>query len=148
MDVDSALATYLSSVRRHFAPGAKHDARTAIVAIAITVLLVACSQQESSSSEGDAPSGADLYGQSCASCHGVDLRGTDQGPPHLSQVYASSHHGDASFRTAIAQGSPAHHWDFGDMPPVDGLSDDEVDLIIEYIRDQQDIQGLDPYPPG
>jgi hypothetical protein len=34
------------------------------------------------------------------------------------------------------------------MPPVEGLSAEEIDLIISYVREQQEIHGLDPYPPG
>jgi hypothetical protein len=63
-------------------------------------------------------------------------------------VYASDHHPDASFRAAISQGSRAHHWDFGDMRPVEGLADDEIDRIIAYVREQQEIHGLEPYPPS
>jgi hypothetical protein len=63
-------------------------------------------------------------------------------------VYASDHHPDASFRAAITQGSRAHHWDLGDMPPVEGLDDGEIDRIIAYVREQQEIHGLEPYPPS
>lgn len=108
----------------------------------------ACSSDDSTARASDSSGGAELYGQSCASCHGADLRGTDQGPSHLSQVDAPDHHPDASFRAAVTQGSAAHHWDFGDMPPVEGLSDEEIDLIIAYVREQQETHGLDPYPPG
>ena len=34
------------------------------------------------------------------------------------------------------------------MAPVPGLSDDEIDLIIDYVREQQETQGLEPHPPG
>lgn len=106
-----------------------------------------------SGGDDDASGGADgdgvaLYQQSCASCHGEDLRGTDRGPSHLSQVYEPGHHPDESFRVAITQGSPAHHWQFGDMPPVPGLDDDEIDAIIAYIRSQQEAEGFEPYPPS
>ena len=63
-------------------------------------------------------------------------------------MYAADHHPDSSFRAAITQGSPTHHWAFGDMRPVEGLRDDEIDLIIAYVREQQEVHGLDPYPPG
>jgi hypothetical protein len=33
------------------------------------------------------------------------------------------------------------------MPPVRGLSDGEIDLIIAHVREQQEAQGLEPYPP-
>jgi mono/diheme cytochrome c family protein len=108
--------------------------------------LAACSGSDTSDSS-TAASGASLYRQSCASCHGSDLRGTDQGPSHLSEVYAPSHHSDDSFRAAITRGSPAHHWDFGDMKPVVGLDDDEIDAILTFIREQQDEHGFEPYPP-
>ena len=32
------------------------------------------------------------------------------------------------------------------MPPVEGPSDDEIDLIIVYVREQQETHGLEPYP--
>ena len=117
-----------------------------VVAVA-ALIAAACSDDDSQSAAGGSGAGAELYQQSCASCHGTDLRGTDQGPPHLSQVYAPGHHPDASFRAAITQGSPAHHWTFGEMPPVEGLSNDEIDLMIAYVREQQEIHGLELYPP-
>lgn len=120
-----------------------------LVAVVAGLALGACAGDDAASDTGvDATSaGAELYEQSCASCHGSDLRGTPLGPPHLSQVYAPDHHPDASFRAAITQGSPAHHWELGDMPPVEGLDDEEVELIISYVREQQESQGLEPYPP-
>lgn len=93
------------------------------------------------------PDGAALYRQTCASCHGEDLRGTNRGPSHLSEVYEPGHHPDESFRAAIARGAPAHHWDFGDMPPVEGLDDDEIEAVIAYVREQQEAEGFEPYPP-
>jgi mono/diheme cytochrome c family protein len=116
--------------------------------LVVAMLLGACSGDDASVDAETGARGAALYAQSCASCHGPDLRGTDQGPPHLSQVYAPDHHPDASFRNAIAHGVRAHHWNFGDMPPVEGLSADEIDLVIAYVRQQQEAHGLEPYPPG
>jgi hypothetical protein len=34
------------------------------------------------------------------------------------------------------------------MPPVEGLDDEKIDLIIAYVREQQESQGLEPYPPA
>ncbi|HET6773762.1 MAG TPA: cytochrome c [Acidimicrobiales bacterium] len=125
------------------------------VAAGLVLWLAGCGDDGGGGSGGDddASGGADgdgvaLYQQSCASCHGEDLRGTDRGPSHLSQVYEPGHHPDESFRVAITQGSPAHHWQFGDMPPVPGLDDDEIDAIIAYIRSQQEAEGFEPYPPS
>lgn len=94
------------------------------------------------------PDGAALYQAKCASCHGADLRGTKTGPSHLSVVYEPSHHGDDGFRSAIANGAQQHHWNFGNMPPVTGLSTGEVDAIIAYVREVQVREGFESYPPA
>lgn len=87
--------------------------------------------------------GALVYATSCASCHGADLRGTDKGPSHLSIVYEPNHHRDDAFRSAIANGAPRHHWNFGDMEPVEGLSDIEVEAVIGFIRAEQQRLGFE-----
>ena len=89
-----------------------------------------------------AKSGQAIYANSCASCHGLDLEGTNTGPSPLSIVYEPGHHGDDAFRAAIANGSPQHHWNFGDMPPVEGLSPDQVDDVIAYVRGEQERRGF------
>jgi mono/diheme cytochrome c family protein len=83
-----------------------------------------------------------LYGKYCASCHGTDLKGTDKGPPFLHRVYESSHHGDVAFQLAVKNGVRAHHWKFGDMQPVPGLSPDDVAHITAYIRARQRSVGI------
>ncbi len=116
------------------------------VVLVVVALVVACGSDEPQSgpsASGDVVRGAEVYASSCASCHGADLRGTDKGPSHLSIVYEPSHHGDASFRSAIANGSPQHHWDFGDMDPVDGLSDDDVEAVIAFVRTEQERLGFE-----
>jgi mono/diheme cytochrome c family protein len=97
---------------------------------------------------GDAAAGEPVYQQSCASCHGDDLRGTDRGPSHLSQVYEPNHHPDAAFVAAVRNGSAQHHWDFGDMPAVEGLTDEQIADVIAYVRSVQESEGFEPYPPG
>jgi mono/diheme cytochrome c family protein len=125
------------------------------VVVAAVVTVAACSGTSGSgtaappgtvSSNGQA-NGQALYAAKCASCHGADLRGTDRGPSHLSKVYEPGHHSDASFRAAIANGARQHHWAFGDMPPVSGLSPEEVAAIIAYVRTVQGEKGFEPYPP-
>lgn len=91
--------------------------------------------------------GSELYAAHCAECHGTDLRGTDKGPSHLSIVYEPSHHGDGAFLRAVQVGSPAHHWGFGDMPPVEGLAPQDVEAIVAFVRETQRIEGFEPYPP-
>ena len=131
------------------ADGSRRHALVLCLTVAVAgFVLVGCGSDGSAATKGSGAQGAALYQQSCGSCHGADLRGTDKGPSHLSQVYESGHHPDSSFRSAIANGTTAHHWDFGDMKPVSGLSGDEIDAIIAYIRGQQDKQGFEPYPPS
>lgn len=119
----------------------------AVVLSGIALGTTACASEEKPPDSDAVAAGATLYEQSCASCHGGDLRGTDKGPPHLSEVYASDHHSDDSFRSAITKGAPSHHWDFGDMPPVPSLSDEDITSILAFVRQQQATQELEAYPP-
>ncbi len=112
------------------------------------VIVVACgdntaeeAEPAGSSSTGDL--GAEVYANSCAACHGADLRGTDEGPSQLSIVYEPNHHTDDAYRSAIANGARQHHWSFGDMPPVEGLNDEEVEAVIGFIRSEQQRQGFE-----
>lgn len=113
--------------------------------VAVAVVVTAACGDDSSSTVAPATDldGAGLYSASCASCHGADLSGTDRGPSHLSIVYEPSHHPDDAFRSAIANGAAQHHWNFGPMPPVGGLSDDEVDAIIAFVRAEQERLGFE-----
>ena len=86
--------------------------------------------------------GETLFRQTCAVCHGVDLQGTNQGPPFLDRLYHPNHHSDAAFRLAVQRGVIAHHWPFGNMPKIEGLNEQQVEAIITYIRDQQQQAGL------
>ena len=117
------------------------------LASALLVMLVACGGAQGgagspSASVGDVARGEVLYQANCASCHGVDLRGTDQGPPHLDPVYLPNHHADITFRLAVANGVRPHHWRFGPMPPIEGLDDEDVTAIIAYVRAQQRAAGM------
>jgi mono/diheme cytochrome c family protein len=107
-------------------------------------LLASCG---SDAGDAAAEDGSALYAARCAACHGADLRGTGMGPSQLSIVYEPTHHPDESFRAAIRNGVSPHHWDFGPMPAVSGLDDDEITAIIAYIREVQQREGFEPYPP-
>jgi len=127
--------------------------RVTIIAVMLGVALAACSGPEGDSSDiavqnvALVATGDVLYQTNCAECHGSDLRGTDKGPSHLSIVYVPGHHGDQAFVVAARAGVRAHHWDFGNMAPVEGLSDDDLTAIIAFVRENQRIEGLEPYPP-
>lgn len=108
-------------------------------------MMSACGSDTSNpqAAAGASGQGAEVYASSCASCHGTDLRGTDKGPSQLSIVYEPNHHGDDSYRSAIANGAPQHHWSFGDMTPVEDLTDDDVEAVIAYIRSEQQRRGFE-----
>jgi mono/diheme cytochrome c family protein len=89
----------------------------------------------------DLARGQELFEANCAACHGIDLKGTDTGPPFLHEVYVPSHHGDIAFFMAAEQGVQPHHWDFGAMPPVPTVDRDEVQLIVDYVRARQEDAG-------
>lgn len=124
-----------------------------VLAVTFMVILAACTATGTEATDTTpldetlVSAGADLYQASCAQCHGADLRGTDQGPSHLSIVYEPNHHGDIAFLLAVQQGARSHHWSFGDMPAIQGLTPEDVEAIVAYIRDQQRIEGFEPYPP-
>ncbi|MCL1600011.1 MAG: c-type cytochrome [Actinomycetia bacterium] len=91
--------------------------------------------------------GGDLYRANCAACHGSNLTGTAVGPSQLSVVYQPGHHPNEAYISAIRNGVPAHHWDFGDMAPVVGLSQGDMDRIVTFVRETQRIEGFEAYPP-
>ncbi|MDA0997313.1 MAG: cytochrome c [Proteobacteria bacterium] len=82
------------------------------------------------------------YDLFCASCHGKSARGTDKGPTFISRIYHPGHHADGAFMIAPKQGARAHHWQFGDMQPVQGVTDQQLLSIITYVRAVQRANGL------
>jgi len=86
--------------------------------------------------------GEQLFNNNCGGCHGVGAQGTDRGPTFLSKIYEPSHHGDSAFRLAVKKGVRAHHWNFGNMPKISGVSPDEVGQIISYVRWIQRENGI------
>lgn len=90
-----------------------------------------------------AQSGKGLYDDNCVTCHGTNGVGQDGiAPPLVHKIYEPSHHGDESFQRAVAQGARSHHWRFGDMPPVEGLSRNDVTRVVTYIRELQRANGI------
>ena len=78
--------------------------------------------------------GVRLFKKNCSVCHGEWAKGTDKGPPLIHDFYKPSHHGDGAFYSAAMKGVKAHHWKFGDMPPVAGIQQRDVSKIISYVR--------------
>jgi mono/diheme cytochrome c family protein len=119
---------------------------------ALAGFISACGGDGGGSSEGtdaapDLARGEKVYAAACAMCHGADLRGTSRGPSQLSKVYEPSHHPDAAYRSAVRNGVRAHHWNFGNMPAVPGVTGADLESVIAYIRSEQVKQGFEPYPP-
>ena len=75
-----------------------------------------------------------LYERYCSSCHGLQLDGSDKGPPLVHPFYKPSHHNDKSFYRAALKGVKQHHWNFGDMPPVAGMTPGKMDRVVPYLR--------------
>ena len=93
--------------------------------------------------EAAAKSGETAFNNNCAVCHGLNAAGQDGvAPPLVHVIYEPNHHGDAAFIRAAKQGVRAHHWPFGDMPPVENVTDHEIGNIISYVRALQRANGI------
>ncbi|PIL19219.1 cytochrome C [Puniceibacterium antarcticum] len=79
----------------------------------------------------------------CAECHGANAAGQNGvAPPLVHKIYEPSHHSDMAFVLAAKNGVRSHHWNFGNMPPVDGLTDADVKMIAGYVRELQAENGI------
>jgi cytochrome c5 len=122
-------------------------------------LLVGCSENGTNARESSTPApmapisgekdlptefkeGESKFNAFCSRCHGAQATGTAQGPPLVHKIYEPNHHADFAFQRAAAQGVKAHHWKFGDMPKIDGVTADDVTQIIGYIRWLQRQAGI------
>ena len=87
--------------------------------------------------------GARAFDAKCANCHGDNAAGRDgMGPPLVHIIYEPNHHGDQAFHLAVMNGVRGHHWPFGNMPAVDGLTNGDVDTIVAYVRALQRANGI------
>jgi len=111
-------------------------------------LLVACDSSQPKQAVGGGPvpaefqAGETKFNANCASCHGAQAAGTAQGPPLVHKIYEPNHHGDPAFQRAAANGVKAHHWEFGNMPKIDGVTPEDVDQIVKYVRWLQRQAGI------
>jgi mono/diheme cytochrome c family protein len=122
------------------------------LAVDATLVLGTGEDAGASGTEPEAPAESELppefkngevaYNNYCSECHGIRGVGTDLGPPHVHIVYEPNHHGDASFQSAVANGVQAHHWPYGDMAPIEGLSEQKVAEITAYVRWLQREAGI------
>jgi mono/diheme cytochrome c family protein len=120
--------------------------RRAVAATVVVVAVGACGggddAEVAAPGQGDPDRGEQLFAANCAACHGPAGEGSTTGPPLVHEIYEPGHHGDESFHLAVQRGVQAHHWDFGPMPAVGGLSREDVDDIIAYVRGLQRDAGI------
>ena len=121
-----------------------------LLSAAPLLVLVACDrppQTQAAMDPGPVPAehadGERLFNENCARCHGTRATGTESGPPLVHRVYEPSHHADFAFQQAVRFGVRAHHWRFGDMPPVAGVDTAAVGQIIGYVRWLQRKAGIE-----
>jgi mono/diheme cytochrome c family protein len=129
----AALAAYaiLDSTSDTPAPSAARPDGAAMVQIKLPAL------------DGNAAIGQRIFDNACSTCHGPNAVGKEgAGPPLIHVIYEPAHHGDEAFQRAVALGVKSHHWRFGDMPPVAGLTRGDVAMVIAYIRQIQRANGI------
>ncbi len=87
--------------------------------------------------------GETAFNAKCAACHGPNAEGQEGvAPPLVHKIYEPSHHADMAFVLAAQNGVRAHHWRFGNMPPVEGLTRADVLNIVAYVRELQRENGI------
>lgn len=87
--------------------------------------------------------GETAFNAKCAACHGKNAAGRNgSGPPLVHVIYEPNHHGDYAFEMAAQNGVRSHHWQFGNMPPVEGLTRADVGAIVAYVRVLQRTNGI------
>lgn len=86
--------------------------------------------------------GQRTFDAACARCHGALAAGSDIGPPLVHIYYEPNHHADIAFQRAVEFGVQPHHWRYGPMPPVEGLTAEDVARITAYVRWLQRQAGI------
>jgi len=86
--------------------------------------------------------GEAVFQGTCAACHGVELTGTELGPPLIYPAYRPVFHSDYAITSAIKYGVVQHHWQFGSMRPQSDIAAGEIALLIAYIREMQAANGI------
>lgn len=79
----------------------------------------------------------------CVECHGPNGGGVGgKGPPLIHRIYDTEHHADAELVSSTIHGVRAHHWPFGEMPAIEGISETEAETIIAFLRAVQRANGI------
>lgn len=87
--------------------------------------------------------GKRIFETKCAVCHGQNAAGQNGvAPPLVYKFYEPNHHSDAAFLSAAANGVQSHHWDFGNMPQIEGVTPGDVKMVATYVRALQRANGI------
>lgn len=119
---------------------------------AITLWILANQVDEVDEAEAAADlSGEELYQANCAQCHGAELEGWDSGEGHpappLDRVFAR--HSEETMLGILRNGiyvptgAIMPPWQEGYMYPGARFTDDALERIIDYLREQQPADVLD-----
>ena len=126
----------------------------AIASATVIAAIIACSSEPPTPTPTTQPepttysySGEESFQNRCAVCHGQLADGTATGPPLVNRLYEIGHHPNFSFHNAVNKGVIAHHWNFGDMPPIPNVPPEEIDAIICHVRDLQRAEGIQAGQP-
>jgi cytochrome c len=119
-------------------------------AVALLTVLAACEPRAATVAGFDpGPVPAELadgerrYNRNCRLCHGPLGTGAQAGPPLVHRIYEPSHHADAAFHLAVTRGVRAHHWRFGDMPPMPEMDSATISGVTAYVRWLQRKAGIE-----
>lgn len=135
------------------------DLRCALISIAGGVALAAVATVAALSQQMP-PDGHGIFIANCATCHGLDGRGTrtraevafDLPMPNFTDCTFATREADADWSSIIHQGGPVRA--FPRVMPAfgDALSDDEIDAVIGYLRslctDKRWVRGEFNFPLG
>lgn len=87
--------------------------------------------------------GKRIFDVKCAACHGANAAGQNGvAPPLVHKIYEPSHHADIAFLRAAQYGVRSHHWNFGNMPAIEDVTQGDVKLITAYVRELQRANGI------
>ena len=103
---------------------------------------ISASQIKVPALSAEAEVGRAVFEANCITCHGKNAAGSANGPPLIHKIYEPGHHSDQSFYRAAKFGVTAHHWPYGNMPPVSGVKAEDVTEIIRYVRELQRANGI------
>ncbi|WP_167647382.1 c-type cytochrome [Mameliella alba] len=88
--------------------------------------------------------GKSIFDAACATCHGANAAGQNGvAPPLVHKIYEPNHHSDMAFVIAAQNGVRSHHWSFGNMPKVGGVTQGDVKMVVAYVRELQRANGIE-----